>query len=270
VTKVAERDFAAAWWIVAEAGGMELHDDPGLRWFSSGLDDAHLNAVVETKLDVADVEDRIDGLLGDLRDQAVPMTWWVTPSSLPRDLGRRLAVRGLVAEAPWPAMVVPINRFSEPPSVPGLDIRRVTDLASYTPYEDTFAPMLSSSPDFTRVFAQASERIGFAEDAPLVHYVGYLGGEAVATSSLITAGGAAGIYNVTTVEGARGRGIGSAMTATAVRAGFDRGMRFGALQASSIGRPVYERLGFAHVCDFVPYGLSSSASATMMPSGPRM
>ena len=46
-----ERDFVAAWWLLAEAGGAELHDEPGLRWFASGLDDPHLNAVIRTGLD---------------------------------------------------------------------------------------------------------------------------------------------------------------------------------------------------------------------------
>lgn len=250
---LAERDFAAAWWLVAEAGDLELHDESELRWFSSGLDDAHLNAVIETGLGDEDAHHRIDALLDDLRGRAVPFTWWVTPSSLPRDLGRRLGGNGLVAGGPWPAMMVRVDQLAEPTPVPGLEIRRVTDPTTYKHYADTFAPILSSSPDFTRVFARASQRIGFGVDAPMIHYVGYLGGEAVATASLITAGGAAGIYNVTTVEAARGRGIGAAMTASAVRAGSERGMRFATLQASSMGRLVYERLGFAYVCDFVPY-----------------
>ena len=86
-----------------------------------------------------------------------------------------------------------------------------------------------------------------------VHYVGYLDDEPVATASLITAGSAAGIYNVATVAAVRGRGIGAAMTAFAVRAGADRGMQVATLQASTMGRPVYERMGFEFVCDFVPY-----------------
>jgi predicted acetyltransferase len=86
-----------------------------------------------------------------------------------------------------------------------------------------------------------------------VHYVGYLNDDPVATASLIAAGGAAGIYNVATVIAARRRGIGAVMTAWAVRAGAARGMQVATLQASNMGRPVYERLGFEVVCDFVPY-----------------
>jgi ribosomal protein S18 acetylase RimI-like enzyme len=75
----------------------------------------------------------------------------------------------------------------------------------------------------------------------------------VATVSLLTAGGAAGIYNVATIEAERGRGIGAAMTAAAIRHGAARGFTVATLQASTMGRPVYERLGFRFVCDLVPY-----------------
>ena len=77
--------------------------------------------------------------------------------------------------------------------------------------------------------------------------------------SLVTAGGAAGIYNVTTVEAARGRGIGAAMTVAAVRHGADLGFDLATLQASTMGRPVYERLGFEFVCDLLPYRLPAPA-----------
>ena len=248
-----ERDFVAAWWLVAEAGGAELHDEPGLRWFATGLDDPHLNAVIDTRLDETESDPRIEGVVTDLRSRRIPFLWWVRPSARPTDLDQRLTRLGLVPEPPWPAMLLEIGRLLAPPTVPDLEIRRVSDARAYRDYEAVYAPILSTSADFTELFAAASQRIGFASDAPEVHYVGYLDDEPVATVSLISAGGAAGIYNVATVAAARGRGIGAAMTAWAVRAGADRGMQVATLQASTMGRPVYERLGFEFVCDFVPY-----------------
>jgi len=183
--------------------------------------------VIETGLDEAEADSRIEGLVMELRSRRVPFLWWVRPSSRPTDLDQRLTRLGLVPAPPWPAMLLQIDRLVAPPAVPGLEIRRVTDTRAYRDYEAVYAPILSTSTDFTAMLAEASEHIGFASDAPEVHYVGYIDDEPVATVSLITAGGAAGIYNVATV------------VAT--------------LQASTMGRPVYERLGFEFVCDFVPY-----------------
>jgi ribosomal protein S18 acetylase RimI-like enzyme len=120
-------------------------------------------------------------------------------------------------------------------------------------YIGVYAPILSPSPAFTELFSRAARRIGFGREAREEHFVGYLHGDPVATVSLVTAGGTAGIYNVTTVEAARGRGIGAAMTVAAARHGAARGFDLATLQASRMGRPVYERLGFEFVCDLHPY-----------------
>ena len=248
-----ERDLAAAWWLLAEAAGHELHDEPGLRWFHTGLPDPHLNPVLATCLSPDDADAVIERMVTDLTDRGAPFMWWVTPSSSPDDLATRLVRRGFVADDPWPGMTLEADAMNLPPPVPELAIRRVTTDAELETYVRIFAPILSPSPAFTALLAEASRRIGYAEDAPEVHFVGLLRGEPVATASLITAGGAAGIYNVATVEHARGRGIGAAMTAAAVDAGRRRGMTTATLQASTMGRSVYEALGFRHACDLVPY-----------------
>jgi GNAT superfamily N-acetyltransferase len=81
-------------------------------------------------------------------------------------------------------------------------------------------------------------------------YAGRAGGEVVATSILFTTGAVAGIYWVATLEAARGRGYGAALTWAAVRGGSEAGCRIASLQASALGRPVYARMGFAHVLDY--------------------
>lgn len=248
-----ERDLAAAWWLLAEAGGHELHDEPELRWFHTGLRDPHLNPVLATHLPPGEADAVIDRMITELTGRGAPFMWWVTPSSRPDDLAARLASRGFVADDPWPGMTLDVNAMRQPPAVPGLAIRRVMTDADLETYVRIFAPILSPSPAFTALLVDASRRIGYGEEAPEVHFVGVLDGEPVATVSLITAGGAAGIYNVTTVEHARGRGIGAVMTAAAVEAGRLRGMATAALQASTMGRSVYESLGFRQACDLVPY-----------------
>lgn len=255
LARAVERDFVAAWWLLAEAADTERHEEGGLRWIHAGVADKHLNAVLATNLDGAVADEVLDDRLAHLGRGGNPFIWWVMPSARPSDLGERLTRRGLVSDGAWPGYAIASDALPEPPPVDGLEIRRVRTPGELDAYLGVFAPILSPSPAFTELFVRAAVRIGFADDAPEEHFLGSLHGEPVATVSLLTAGGSAGIYNVTTTEAARGRGIGAAMTVAAARHGADRGFALATLQASTMGRPVYERLGFEFVCDFLPYRL---------------
>ena len=84
--------------------------------------------------------------------------------------------------------------------------------------------------------------------------LGRLNGEPVATSSLLLAGGIVGIYDVSTAPEARGRGIGTAMTAAAVETARAHGYEIAFLQPSAMGKPLYHRVGFRECCICHVYG----------------
>jgi GNAT superfamily N-acetyltransferase len=248
-----ERDFIAAWWLLGEVTDAERHDEPSLRWFRTGMPEAYCNQVVVTRLDDAEADATIEELRTRLGGDGTPFTWWVMPSFAPADLATRLERQGLERGGTWPGFALRIGDLVEPPAVPGLDIRRVDGEADLASYVGIVAQTLSPSTTFTEFLRNACRAIGFGEDALEEHLIGLLDGVPVASASLMVAGGAAGIYNVATLAPARGRGIGAAMTAAVIRRGAARGLSLATLQASSMGRPIYERLGFRFVCDLVPF-----------------
>ncbi len=71
----------------------------------------------------------------------------------------------------------------------------------------------------------------------------------IATSLLFETDGVAGVHVVGTLPDYRRRGIGAIMTQRCVEDGFANGCTFSALQSSSSGYPVYERMGYRHVAD---------------------
>lgn len=83
---------------------------------------------------------------------------------------------------------------------------------------------------------------------------GWHEGKPVATSIVIADDGLAGIYSVATLAAARGRGVGEAMTAAAIRYGVEElGCTESYLQSSEMGQPIYERMGYRTVTTYDGY-----------------
>jgi predicted GNAT family acetyltransferase len=59
-----------------------------------------------------------------------------------------------------------------------------------------------------------------------------------------------GIFNVATPAAERGRGLGAAVTSCALERAFGDGCTYAFLQTSTLGEPVYRRLGFRDAGDF--------------------
>ena len=108
------------------------------------------------------------------------------------------------------------------------------------------------APPALRPAIEAFAALGFEAGNPQQTFLARLDGEGVGTSLAVRAGDVLGVFNVATVPGARGRGVGRAVTLAALRDGAAAGCRMAVLQASEMGHPVYERLGFR---DFGAYDI---------------
>lgn len=159
-----------------------------------------------------------------------------------------LLPRGFQEVRPLPGMrLSPPDAMPEPPA--DLAVHRVADPQTLAEFQatafDGFGLPEAAAPLFlTRDFMELPR---------VALFVGRVGGEPVSTSALVGSEGVAGIYWVSTREAARGRGYGAALTWQAVRTGRDLGYPLASLQASEMGRPVYERMGFRHDRDYAQF-----------------
>jgi GNAT superfamily N-acetyltransferase len=96
-----------------------------------------------------------------------------------------------------------------------------------------------------------SEELAGRPDAAV--YVGYADGEPVTSGLGVRTGTTIGVYSIATIASARRRGYGAAMTARIVDDGAADGCDVAILQASEMGRPTYERLGFRTVVEYSGY-----------------
>lgn len=142
-----------------------------------------------------------------------------------------LLARGLEVASALPVMAIELDAVPDVSQPRGLVIERVTGTAMLTEYVPAYSGPFSI-PDAVLTAVVNAEA---DQDEP-VRFIGRIDGQAVGTSELFVSHGVAGIYWVSTVEQHRGRGIGAALTAAALRAGRERGLRIGTLQALAVRR----------------------------------
>ena len=77
--------------------------------------------------------------------------------------------------------------------------------------------------------------------------------EPVATAMNFESDGVASVQWVGTIPTARGTGLGALVTTVVTNLAFDRGATSCTLQASPMGAPVYQRLGYETLYDYVEF-----------------
>jgi ribosomal protein S18 acetylase RimI-like enzyme len=234
--------------------GMCVRDEADLLVVDSGLPCDTFNKICRARLEEGSADARIGEAVAYFRQRGRPFTWWVGPGSRPLDLGARLERAGLVAAERELGMVAgPGDLLAERPAAEGLEIRRVTTPAELREFVAVTAGNWEPPDEQVRVFFEAAAGAVLEEACPMRLYVGYVEGVAAAASELFLSEGVAGIHMVSTGRKFRRRGYGLAMTWTAAGEGFRAGAGLAALQASEMGRGVYERLGFRGCGEFVEY-----------------
>ncbi|MFB7285891.1 GNAT family N-acetyltransferase [Actinacidiphila glaucinigra] len=219
-------------------------------YYRSGLATPQFNGVVRAPSlhGVGQAAAKARARLADL-----PWWWWVGPDS-PEGTPAELARHGLLELGSVPVMVRPLDQVVEAGErADGLRIETVEGPARLAEFVRTYSTSMGIPPgledDMTRIEAQRSD------NADVVRLAAVLDGRIVGTTVVIAAHGHAGIFLVHVSGTHRRRGIGTVLTAAALRVGHDRGMEFAALMASPAGEPLYRGLGFTTVSEYRLFAL---------------
>jgi GNAT superfamily N-acetyltransferase len=202
------------------------------------------NAIVAARFAPGTVEERARQVIAPYLERGLPFMWWATPNSHAAELEPVLTGQGFAMES-IPGMYVDLDDPVEP---------RVPDGATIEPVDagrlDVLVPVFLDGfgipHDFAPEFGTLFEVLFAGGD--LIHVLAFVDGRPIAGGSAWLIGDTAGLYNISTLEVWRGRGLGYAVTATLMNLAHARGCTHAVLHASEPGRPVYERLGFVEVC----------------------
>lgn len=159
-----------------------------------------------------------------------------------RDLAAAAEAAGFQLVYEMPEMT--LGEKPAPPELPsGTELRKLTSVEQATDFWQVATSSYSSIGFPPEVFAGYTNHAGLLA-GNVIAFLALLDGEPVGIAMTIVSHGVAGIYWVGSLEQARGKGLGRAVTVAATNAGFDLGADVASLQASPMGKPIYLELGY--------------------------
>jgi GNAT superfamily N-acetyltransferase len=185
----------------------------------------------------ADVLARADAFFGD-RGYTL-----VTHPHRDEDLHAHAEAEGLWAFGTSPEMVCR-QRLADAERTDGIVLRRATDeegIADFVAVGSAAYPSLGM-PD--TAMGEAIDRLDRVLEPHIAVVVAYDGDQPVAAAQALLSHGIAGVYWVGTLEAARGNGLGEAVCRWVTNWAFDQGAAAQTLQASTMGEPIYNRMGY--------------------------
>ncbi len=227
----------------------------------SGLDDPTFNGVACARFDPRTAHARIGQVLDRMAATGRPFVWWVDPAAQPADLGARLLAAGLAQDERLPWLIRPLETpiagtgGAKRGEESGLVVREVRTAEEWADFVSVLCSCWDPPRPGMRRFLSSAYPSVLAPDAAGRFLVGYVEDAPVCTAEALLYADVAGLYNIVTLPEHQRRGYGTAITLAALELARDAGYRTATLQASAQGEPVYRRLGFEQVGEYLLYGI---------------
>lgn len=242
-----DENLVAYWGAYALADGSRYERFPGAVCLYTPIPHCLFNSVNLTADAPGTVDRALESAGKSIEERGKPVLWRLSAVAASNAVRDRLTAAGLERRGSDPALLLDLSALPEAPKVEGLTVREAEGRKGRHDWAWLTCNAFELADDVREAMSRCEAAIPEDRFESQPRYVGYLDGEPVAVSSLVMAAGLAGIYAVATLPEARRRGIGTVMTHHAMAEGRRRGARHAVLQATDMGRPVYERLGFSKV-----------------------
>jgi GNAT superfamily N-acetyltransferase len=235
--------------------------DLSLLTYRSGIPHAGFNGVVHIRgrshdEAIAEAHRRLDGS---------PWLWWIGPD-LDLALTDALLARGATEFGRLPIMAIDLTQLAPTLTPDGVEISRVDDPDEIAEFVAAYAAVSGIPPEGISTTTDCLLAFDGNTDGELIKFTARFEGRVIGTSAAWLSNGAASVYLVTTHPEYRRLGIGTALTASALGAGKDAGLRIGTLSASTMAESAYRKVGFVTVAH---YRLLSPSPESRRPASPQ-
>ncbi|MFX0046619.1 MAG: GNAT family N-acetyltransferase [Candidatus Hermodarchaeota archaeon] len=217
--------------------------------FSTGISFFFFNGVIDNHISSENAMKKIKENITFFKKRRVPFLWVLGPSSTPKNMGELLIKNGFIIDKlqgmAYNLKILNTEREllnkTEIIKVESMDNLKVWNDIILTGFE--FPKEIRS--DF---FFEAFSFILLNNRASASAFLAYYDGNPVASSLVLYKAGVAGIHMVTTLEEARGNGIGTAITLAPLKEAKKLGYETAILHSTEMGLNMYKRMGFKEYC----------------------
>jgi GNAT superfamily N-acetyltransferase len=128
-------------------------------------------------------------------------------------------------------------------------IKEVTAAEELIKFGKVLSSLYKETGEYKQINAYFKEisSLPLKSDSKMKHYIGLYEGEIVSIGSLMFTGKTAGMYDIATLQDARGKGLGTEMVQFLINKAKDSGAVYCTLQASPEAENIYKRLGFEKI-----------------------
>lgn len=234
----------------------EIREMPGVSLVSSGIEYSVFNSALLSAPvfdNPGELERRIVMPAVHFAGRGLPWSYWVCEDLMETPLRRKarriFSERGLrmITEAPgmMAERVLPATR-----RLPKIECQPVSN--AQTRFAFTHISSIAFHIPFPTSRQIYNEERSWRGD--FKGYVGYADGIPVATTAIMVAAGAVGVYSVSTLPDHRGKGFGEALLREVLQQTFkETGVERTVLQSTPAGHAMYEKMGYRAVTKFTVY-----------------
>ena len=217
--------------------------------YSTGIPFFLLNAVWNSHIPSEVAIKKIKENITFFEKRQVPFLWVIGPSSRPKNMGELLIKNGLTVHK-QPGMAHNLKTLdAEREILNKVEIIKVENDETLEVWNDVFLTGFDMPKEILSDFFYKAFSFMLLNDTPSASaFLAYYNGNPVASSLVCYEAGVAGIYNVTTLEEARGKGIGTAITLAPLHEAKKLGYEIAILHSSEMALNIYKQMGFKEYC----------------------
>ncbi len=217
--------------------------------YSTGIPFFLFNAVWNSHIPSEVAIKKIKENIAFFEKRQVPFLWVIGPSSNPKNMGELLIKNGLTVNKE-PGMAHNLKTLgTEREILNKVEIIKVENAETFKVWNDVVLTGFTLPKELLSDFFYEAFSFMLLNDKPSGSaFLAYYDGNPVASSLVFYEEGVAGIYNVTTLEEARGKGIGTAITLAPLHEAKKLGYEIAILGSSEMALNMYKQMGFKEYC----------------------